>query len=160
MKSNIEIYSKYSVPTFKEYRRENDAVMVPDKGFAKQLKALDPELRAVWDWGSTKWEIWRFPEDGKDSSHVMTVETKGKNYRELGTDILLKVREADPWRFPSTKALIAYFEELDNQVQRRQAKDFKNKIESIAKETFNYAQGIMQVQVPRKLKVERSIENA
>ena len=158
--NDIKIVSKYSVPTFKEYRRENDAVMVPDKGFDKQLKALDPELRAVWDWGSTRWEIWRFPTDGKSASHVITVETTGKDYRELGTDTLLKLQEADPWRFPSNRALINYFEEMDNQIQRRKEKDFKNKIESIAKETFNYAQGIMQVQVPRKLKVERSIENA
>ena len=39
--------------------------MVPDRGFKKQLKAIDKELDVVWDWGSEKWEIWKFPEFGE-----------------------------------------------------------------------------------------------
>ena len=63
--------------------------MVPDKGFTKQLKKIDPELEVCWDWGAEKWEIWCFPTDGRDAYMVTRVQAKGKSYRELGQDVLM-----------------------------------------------------------------------
>ena len=80
-------------PSFRDYRKLNDAAMTPDKGFVKQLKMLDKEFEVVWDWSSEKWEIWKFPKEfGKEPYHVTTVQTKDKNYRELGADILLQLQ--------------------------------------------------------------------
>ena len=113
-----------SMPTFKDWRVNNSAVMVPDKGFTKQLKILDPQFEVVWDWGSEKWEIWHVDVRG-ESYHVMTIQTKDKTYRELGTDVLLNLQEHLFYRQNWTvKQLCDYFEELDNQEQRRKAKDF------------------------------------
>lgn len=155
-------------PSFREWRRLNDAVMVPDRGFTVQLKQLDPDLEVVWDWGSSKWNIWRFPSDGKEAHHVLTVETKDKTYRELGADILLKLQAGDTHRFTLTE-LINYFDELDNQVQRRKARDLSNKLEGISKEIwdFHYRPQVgtlegwrpIRVQVPREFRVRRIIGN-
>lgn len=134
-----------------------NAAMVPDRGFRKQLKALDKELEVVWDWGSSKWEIWRIPENGKPPCHMITVETKDKKYRELGADVLLQLQKGDPNRF-TVDQMVAYFDELDRQEQRRRQKDFSNKIRSIAKETFRYAQGIPQIQVPKKFSIGRVVK--
>lgn len=140
-------------------RRTKDAVMVPDRGFTKQLKALDPEYEVVWDYGKMKWEIWKVPrEGGKKPYHVLTVETKGKSYRELGTDVLLKL-QYNQWFSQNftAKQIADYFDEMDRQIQRRKAQDFRNKIQGIALDTFSYAQGILQVQVPRSFRVARAI---
>ncbi len=148
-----------SIPNFEEYRVQNDAVMVPDRGFTKQLKCLDPELGVVWNWGQNIWEIWRFPKDKKDSHHVLSVRTKGKTYRELGTDILLKLQESWQLGNLTVNQLASYLDELDNQVQRRKAKDFSDKIQDIARETMNFASGVLQVQVPRMTKIGRIVAN-
>jgi len=148
-------------PSFKDYRRLNDAYMVPDRGFVKQLKMLDEEFEVVWDWGANKWEIWKFPKGfGEEPYHVTTVQTKGRGYRETGADLLLKLQEANYWKRGFTVNQLAnYLEELDNQVRRRKAKDFANRIEAIALETFSYAQGILQVQVPRSLRIGEVVKS-
>jgi len=131
--------------------RHHKGAVAPDRGFTKQLKALDPELEVLWDWVGSKWAIWCFPRD-KEPYHVMTVETEGKTYRELGQDVLLHLMTLNSQRY-DTKNIIAYLDEHNAQVQRRKMKDFKNKIDAIARDTFNYAQGILQVQVPRTLRL-------
>jgi len=143
--------------------------MTPTKGFHKQLQALDPELEIMWDWGSEKWEIWRFPK-GKPGHHVLTVQTKDKSYRELGADILLKLQQIDSQRF-TAKGLVAYFDELDNQVQREKQREFSNKLQAMANEIWDFhwrpnkGGGSMgwkpiRVQVPKEYKVRRAIEDA
>jgi hypothetical protein len=132
--------------------------MVPDRGFTKQLHALDPELNVLWDWGSSKWEIWRFPKDGRDPFHMMTVQTADRTYRELGADVLVSLQKADPWRY-STKELLDYFDELDNQIQRRKRAKFQQKIRDIARDTFINIH-CKFIQVPKKIKVGRAIANA
>lgn len=142
--------------------------MVPDRGFRKQLKALDSELEVAWNWGSEKWEIWRFPKDGGENHYVLSVETKDKSYRELGTDVLLKLQAIAPGRW-GAKELIAYFDELDTQNERRKAKEFKNKIRDMGEEIwkFHWRPGGMgegeipiRIQVPREIKVRRVIADA
>lgn len=163
---DLQGLSESQTPTFQEWRHRNSAAMVPDKGFRKQLHALDPELEVVWDWGSEKWEIWRFPsargEDAtlnKEPFHVLTVQTRDRTYRELGADILLKLQLSDPRRF-TLKDLVAYFDEMDAQVQRRKRKELIAKIEDITKETFNYQHAVVQIQVPKEFRMRRVIEDA
>lgn len=141
--------------------RANDAVMVPDRGFTKQLKALDPEYECVWDWGTTRWQIWRFPKDkNTEPYHVLTVDTDNRSYREVSTDILLKLRRGLVLGRMSLNQLVNYFDEMDNQILRRKQKEMYNKIHDITLETLNYQRGVPQVQVPRNLKVRRAIVNA
>jgi len=64
------------------------------------------------------------------------------------------------WDRFTLNELVSYFDEMDNQVRRRKAKDFHNKIESITKETFNYQMGIVQIQVPQKYKIRREIDGS
>ena len=152
-KHNEELRSEgFTAPSTGEYKSINDAVMVPDKGFTKQLEALDKSLFVVWDWGQEKWQIWKWPDEHSRTQqpvHVLTVETKGKGYRELGADVLLKLQAGDTRKF-SLKQICDYFDELDRQEQRRREKDFREKIRAIAGETFNYSRGVLQVQVPRE----------
>ena len=131
--------------------------MVPDKGFVKQLHMLDDELWPLWDWGACKWEIWRFPKDGQKEFHVMTVQTKDRTYRELGADILLKLQAGDPHRF-TLNQLINYFEEMDNQVQRRKRKELRSLVDAIARDTFINIHCKI-IQVPKEYKVRRVIGN-
>lgn len=112
----------------------------------------------MWDWGSSKWEIWRFPENG-EAHHVLTVQTSDKSYRELGTDILLRLQQIDTTRY-TTKELVRYFDELDNQLQRRKRKELMDMIGDITIETQQYARGVLQIQVPNSLKVRRVICHA
>jgi hypothetical protein len=133
-------------------RHRVDAAMVPDRGFTKQLKALDPELEVLWDWVGEKWAIWSFPKD-QEPYHVMTVETTGKTYRELGQDILIHLTSLNAQRYDS-KSVLAYLDEHNKQVQRRKMKDFRAKIDAIARDTFNYTQGILQIAVPRSYQIE------
>lgn len=145
-------------PSFKDYRSTSDGVMVADVGFKKQLWALDSELDVVWDWGARKWEIWRFPgQKGRKrkrvdhlAHHVMTVQTKGRTFRELGADILLKLQKGDPTRY-SLEELVRYFDQMDENIRRAKEKAFRDYIESIALETFDYVRGVLKVQVPRKI---------
>jgi hypothetical protein len=150
------------LPSFSEYRVKNDAVMTPDRGFTKQLHCLDPDMEVVWDWGSEKWEIWKFPKDRPDlpeGFHVLTIQTKDRSYRELGSDILLKLQYGNHLNNLTLNQLVEYFDELDKQVERRKKKEFMNRIEAITKETANYARGVMQVQVPAKVRVRRIVAN-
>lgn len=157
--------SESQTPSFREWRHRNSAAMIPDKGFRKQLHALDKELDVVWDWGSEKWEIWRFPsllgEDAtlnKEPFHVLTIQTKDKSYRELGADVLIQLQASDPRRF-TLEQLVAYFDEMDAQILRRKRKALVERIKDITKETFNYQHAVLQVQVPDMAGVRRVIGN-
>ena len=65
-------------PSFRDWRQKNP-VMIPDRGFTKQLKKLNKDYEVVWDWGSEKWEIWCFPKD-QEPYHITTIQTKNKTY--------------------------------------------------------------------------------
>jgi hypothetical protein len=151
-------------PGFKDWRATRDSVMVADVGFKKQLWALDPELDVVWDWGSEKWEIWKFPEQGGKKKkamdpkafHVLTVQTQGRSFRELGADILLRLQAGDPQRY-SLKELVAYFDQMDENIQRAKRRDLVNRIESITRENMDWMRGVLKVQVPQSFKVNRAI---
>ena len=151
----MEIKLKQSKPSFNDWRVSNDAAMVPDKGFTKQLKMLRDTYEVVWDWGSNKWEIWDFPKDGVEPYHVMTVQTQGKEYREVGADILLRLQEGDMSRFTLTE-LCNYFDEMDNQIRRRRAKDFSALISDIALDSFINIH-CKVIQVPREYSIARSV---
>ena len=140
---------------YKDFGNLGKGIMIPDKGFTKQLKALDEELEVAWDWGSEKWEIWRFPKDGSSPFHMMTVQTKDRSYRELGADVLLRLQKGDPARFGKGE-LVRYLDELDNQERRRKAKDFKEKLKDIAID--NWANIHCKIiQVPEKISVGRVV---
>jgi len=140
---------------YKEFGNLRQGLMIPDKGFTKQLKVLDEELEVAWDWGSEKWEIWRFPKNGDSPFHMLTVQTKDRTYRELGADILLRLQKGDPARF-SKGELVRYLDELDNQERRRRAKNFKNKLKDIAID--NWANIHCKIiQVPEKISVGRVV---
>jgi hypothetical protein len=160
---DLQGLSPAQTPSFQEWRHKNSTVMIPDKGFTKQLHKLDKELEVVWDWGAEKWEIWRFPKGGdtptQEPFHVMTVQTKDRTYRELGQDILIKLQTSDPRRF-SLKQLITYFDEMDAQVQRRRRKELISKIQDITRETVNYQHAVPLIQVPQEFKVRRTIESS
>lgn len=142
-------------PSFKDFRTTSDGVMVADVGFKKQLWALDPELDVVWDWGSRRWEIWRFPGQGgklrkfvdHKAFHVMTVQTKERTFRELGADILLKLQWGDPHKW-ELKDLVRYFDQMDDNIQRAKERKFKSWFESITAETFDYVRGVVKKPVP------------
>ncbi len=150
-----------SLPNFEDYRVKNDAVMVPDRGFRRQLKCLDDELDVVWNWGQDIWEIWKFPKDKPKefAHHVLSVKTKGKTYRELGADVLLKLQGNRKLGELTVNRLASYLNELDDQVLRRKRKEFGTKINDIARETMNYASGVLQIQVPRMTKIGRVVAN-
>jgi len=146
-------------PGFKEYRTANDAVMVADIGFKKQLLALDPELDVVWDWGSEKWEIWRFPGQRKlikkpspEAHHVMTIQTQGRDFRELGADILIKLQLSDTHKF-SLKQLTSYFDQMDRNLEREKTRQLMDKIGAMNKEVLEFTSTIKQP-VPRKYNFE------
>jgi len=149
---------KYQQPNQMEWRdfgNLGQGLMVPDKGFTKQLKILDPELEVAWDWGSAKWEIWRFPKDGTSAFHIMTVQTKDMTYRELGADVLLKLQAGDPARF-SKGELVRYLDELDAQDRRRKEMDFKNLLRDIATDSWANIHCKI-IQVPEKISVGRAV---
>lgn len=151
-------------PRFKDFRTTSDGVMVADVGFKKQLWALDPELDVVWDWASSKWEIWKFPGQGGKkakrvdwkSFHVMTVQTKKRTFRELGADILLKLQAGDPHRY-SLKDFVAYFDKLDDNVRRAKEKKFKDEMYARHAETFWFHRGLRKT-VPLSYEVRPSEE--
>jgi hypothetical protein len=151
---------KSNLPEFSDYRATNDAAMVADVGFKKQLWALDPELDVVWDWASEKWEIWRFPGQGKTKTknpadlrahHVMTIETREKGFRELGADILLKLQQGDTHKF-ELKQIVAYFDQMDKNLQRAQERNMKARFEALGIETRWFFKGL-RVQVPKNLPI-------
>jgi hypothetical protein len=151
-------------PRFKDYRTTTDGVMIADIGFKKQLWALDPELDVVWDWQSSKWEIWKFPGQSKKplkkvdwkSYHVMTVQTKKRTFRELGADILLKLQQGDPHRY-TLKEFVAYFDQLDENVRRGKEKAFTEKLNAMHRETFWYHRGLRK-SVPQSYHIKPSEE--
>ena len=142
---------------FKDYRKTNDAVMVADVGFKRQLQALDKELDIVWN--GNKWEIWRFPGQGESvkklasskARHVMTVQTIGKNFRELGADIILQLQAGDTRRF-STKELCDFFDAMDDNIQRARAKEVEDWFDSRRREVVWYTRGL-RVTVPKRFLV-------
>jgi hypothetical protein len=134
---------------------------VPDRGFVKQLKKLDSSFEVLWDKGSKKWEIWSFPDDSVEPYMVMKVQTEGKTFRQLGQDILVQMQQnVFMANNLSAKQICDYLDEMDTQEQRRKEKDFRNKIDAVARDTFLYTQGVLQVQVPRTLKIERAVSYA
>lgn len=151
------------IPRFNDYRVTEDGVMVADIGFKRQLRALDPELDVVWDWGAQKWEIWRFPGQGKalkkkmdeKAFHCMTIQTRGKQFRELGADILLNLQQGDPHRY-TLKQLIDYFDEMDRNVKRARTKDLLNHLHGVTTEFADYMRGVLKVQVPRNAPIIKS----
>lgn len=152
-------------PKFKDFRRTTDGVMVADVGFKKQLWALDPELDVVWDWASSKWEIWKFPGQGRKkvkkinqrAIHVMTVQTEKKNFRELGADILLKLQLGDSHKY-SLQQLVDYFNQIDDNINRAKEKRFRDYINAVALDTFDYARGVLKVPVPQTYAVKPAEE--
>ena len=152
------------VPKFRDYRTTNDGVMVADIGFKAQLRTLDPELDVVWDWGSAKWEIWRFPgqtgwikQMTHNAFHVMTVQTKDRKFRELGADIILKLQKSDPTRY-SVKQLCDYFDAMDDNIMRARERAFENYIESVTMESLDYIRGVPKGQVPFSYQIKPSEE--
>lgn len=144
-------------PEFKDYRTKNSAVMTPDKGFVKQLKKLNKDYEVVWDWGAEKWEIWGIDLLNKPY-HVTTVQAKGKTYRELGADVLLGLQKSIRRQDLSVDQICDYLDEMSNQERRRKNKDFRNKIEAITNETFDFARGVVKIQVPRCFNLERMVQ--
>ena len=163
-----------------DHRTTRDGVMVADIGFKKQLWTLDKELDVVWDWSGERWEIWRFPGQAKKvrklkdprATHVMTIQTQGRAFKELGADILLSLQAGDTQRF-STKELVAYFDALDDNLQRSRERNLRAKIEAITYDNFDWMRGVLKVQVPKmftgatllegptpQLKMRRAISNA
>jgi hypothetical protein len=148
------------IPKGKDFKTTSDGIMVADHGFRKQLWALDPELDVVWDWGSARWEIWRFPGQANKKNkiidsracYLIRVQTKNRTFRELGADILLQLQKGDPTRF-SLKELVNYFDKMDDNIQRAKRKTFMNYLESVKLETDRWVRGVPFVQVPKKLKV-------
>jgi len=138
-----------SGPRFKDFRTTSDGVMVADLGFKKQLWALDPELDVVWDKVSLKWEVWKFPGQGKrkrkaidfKAYHIMTIQTKNRTFREVGADVLIKLQQGDPHRY-SLKDFVAYFDQLDENVRRAKQKKFENEMYARHAETFWYTRGL------------------
>lgn len=138
--------------------------MVADLGFKKQLWALDPELDVVWDWASSKWEVWKFPGQEKKkvkrldhkSYHVTTIQTKKRTFRELGADILLNLQQLDPHRY-SLKDYVAYFDKLDENIHRAKEKAFTEKMNAMHAETFWYMRGLRKT-VPSSYQIKPSEE--
>jgi hypothetical protein len=151
-------------PHFKDYRTTTDGVMIADIGFKKQVWALDPELDVVWDWQASKWEIWKFPGQGRKlkkridhkAFHIMTIQTQKRNFRELGADILLKLQAGDPNRY-SLKEFVAYFDQMDDNIQRAKQRAFKNRMDEAHAETFWYHRGLRKT-VPQNFNVKPSEE--
>ena len=138
--------------------------MVADVGFKKQLWALDPELDVVWDKGSHKWEVWKFPGQGKKkrkridhlACHITTIQTKERTFREVGADVLLKLQLGDPHRY-SLKDFVAYFEALDDNVRRAKEKKFRDDMEAKHLETWWYTRGLRKA-VPLSYAIKPSEE--
>ena len=145
-KQGKKLINPEAPPKFRDWRRTNDAVMVPDPAFVRQLRILDPKAFVQWDWGSQRWEIWRKPE-GKEPIMLLRVEAKDKSYRELGADVLLKLQEGDPRRF-SLKQLVQYFNAMDDRVAEAKEREFRNRFEAVHRERRWFFKGL-RVSVPK-----------
>ena len=122
--TEVDSRAQGRLPSFKGYRRTNDAGMVRDRGLRKQVKALDPTLEVVWDWGAEKWEIWCVPEGERLPYHVTTVQTKDRSYRELGADILVALQQTMQLGYDN---IIKYLDEHNDQILRRKRQEFMDK---------------------------------
>ena len=150
-----------TIPKHKDFKVTSDGVMVADIGFKKQLWALDPELDVVWDWGSSKWEIWRFPgQKGQkkkrmDSKafHMLTVQTEKRTFRQLGADVLLRLQKGDPTRY-SLNQLAAYFDQMDDNIARAKEKKMEDWISSVTCESVDYLRGVVKRAVPFSYKLK------
>jgi len=140
---------------WKDFAGLGKGIITPDRGFTKQLHILDEELEVAWDWGSSKWEIWRFPKDGSEAFHIMTVQTKDREYRELGADVLLKLQQGDPARFTGNQ-FVEYFEEMDRQQRRRKEQEFRDLITDMALDSFINLHCKI-IQVPQKYAVAGAV---
>lgn len=145
---------------FQDYRKTNDGIMIADIGFKKQLHALDPELDVVWNWASSKWEVWRFPGQkslvkkmSPSAFHMLTVQTKDRTFRELGADILIKLQQGDPTRY-SLNELQNYFDTMDDNIRRAKEKTFRKLINDIGMDSFDYVRGVVKKQVPDKIQAK------
>ena len=68
--------------------------MVPDRGFMKKLKALDPNLGAHWDHAKERWVITERV-DGLDE-YVMVVQSPLLD--DLGVELALRERRREEVR--------------------------------------------------------------
>lgn len=144
----------------KAWKRSNDASVVPDRGFRKQLKCLDKTLEVIWDCVIGNWEIWSFPENGLEPYLVMRVG-KVDSYEELSQNVLLQMQQNIFMANNCTpKQICNYLEEYEEQLERRREKDFRNKIMARAIDTRAYAQEVLQIQVPRSMKIRKAVESA
>jgi hypothetical protein len=145
--------------------------MIASLGFKKQLWTLDKSFDVVWNELGKKWEIWKFPgqEEKKkkvwndQAFHVMTVQTKDKDYRQLGADIFLSLQKGDTRKF-SAKQLAAYFDAIDRNVMRAKEKKLIDEIHARNKDWAWYATAVRQpvpkeyiFETPNTLRVQRAI---
>jgi hypothetical protein len=101
----------------------------------------------------------------------MTVQTRGRTFRELGADILLNLRKGDLTKY-SLKEICNYFDAMDDNIQRAKEKDMENWFTDRRKEADWYTRGL-RLSVPKRflagsimlegptkaLKVRRAIAN-
>lgn len=138
--------------------------MVADLGFKKQLWALDPELDLVWDGVGEKWEIWKFPHQARkplkimrsDTTHVATVQTKGRSFREVGADVLLKLQAGDTMKF-SVAEIADYLDKMDDNLIRAKRKAFMDEMALIESGTAKWW-GRGEWDVPSSYKIKPSEE--
>jgi hypothetical protein len=142
--------------SLKPWKRINDASIVPDRGFVKQLKKLKNSFDVVWDCISCNWEIWDFPQDSEPYC-VTRVSAKNKSYKELSADILLGIRKSIFMQNNMTaKQICDYLDEADAQECRRKELDFRQRMKDIAWETFINIH-CKVIQVPQKYAIERMV---
>ena len=145
--------------------------MVASVGFKKQLWALDKCLDVVWNFVIEKWEIWKFPgQEGKkvkvwndQAFHVTTIQTKDKQFRDLGADILLKLQAGDTRKY-SLKQLVEYFNQMEKNLLREKNKQLFDNIHSMNMDLAHFSLGIRQpvpkeylFETPSSLRVKRAI---
>ena len=86
---------------------------------------------------------------------------KPKSYEELSQKVLLQMKQniftANNF---TPKQICAYLDEMDTQMQRKKETVFRQKIRDIALDTRAFAQGVLQVQVPKSTKIQRVVNNA
>lgn len=145
--------------------------MVASLGFKKQLWALDKCLDVVWNFIIEKWEVWKFPgqEEKKvklwndQAFHVTTIQTKKKEFRDLGADILLKLQAGDTRKF-SLEQLVQYFNQMEKNLVREKNKRLYENIHARNLDLAHYSLTISQpvpkeylFQTPNSLSVQRAI---
>jgi len=143
--------------SLKPWKRTNDASIVPDRGFVKQLKKLKDTFEPVWDCVGCFWEIWDFPKDGSDPYCVTRVSAIGKSYKELSADVLLGLKQSVFMQNNMTaKQICDYLDEADAQERRRKELDFRQRMKDIAWDSFINIH-CKFIQVPQKYAIERMV---